>query len=106
MKSQIATSSWGGRRKLPRGFTEHGAVMLASVLSTPVAMLASVYVVRAFIRLRALVLTRRELAAKLADIEKTVARHDDEIKAVFDTLRRLLEAPSSQQEGKIGFSHE
>src|SRR5439155_18119644 len=70
LKSQTATSSWGGRRKLHRAFTEHGALMLASVLRTPIAVLASVYVVRAFVRMRELVLTRRELASKLAEIER------------------------------------
>jgi len=106
LKSQTATSSWGGRRKLHRAFTEHGAVMLASVLRTPVAVLASVYVVRAFVRMRELVLTRRELASKLAQIERTVARHDDEIRAVFDTIRRLVESSPESQDEKIGFGTE
>jgi hypothetical protein len=54
LKSQFAISSWGGRRKLPRAFTEHGAIMAATVLNTPRAVEVSVYVVRAFVRLREL----------------------------------------------------
>jgi hypothetical protein len=105
LKSQIVTSSWGGRRKLPRVFTERGAVMLAGVLSTPVAVLASVQVVRAFVRMRGLLLTQRELARKLAEIEKSVPRHDHEIQAVFEAIRQLLENPSAQR-GRIGFTNE
>ena len=52
LKSQFATSSWGGRRKLPLAFTEHGAIMAANVLNTPRAVEVSVYVVRAFVKLR------------------------------------------------------
>jgi hypothetical protein len=80
--------------------------MLASVLRTPVAVLASVYVVRAFVRMRELVLTRRELASKLAQIERTIARHDDEIRAVFDTIRRLVESSPASQDERIGFGTE
>lgn len=79
--------------------------MLASVLSTPVAVLASVQVVRAFVRMRGLLLTQQELARKLREIEKSVARHDHEIQAVFDAIRQLLE-DSSPDRGRIGFTNE
>ena len=69
LKSQFATSSWGGRRKLPLAFTEHGAIMAATVLSSPRAVEVSVYVVRAFVRLREAALTHADLAKRLAELE-------------------------------------
>lgn len=68
--SQNATSSWGGRRKLPRVFTEHGAIMAASVLNTEIAVNASIQVVEAFIKLREFVLMSKELAKNLMILNK------------------------------------
>jgi ORF6N domain len=80
LKSQFATSSWGGRRKLPLAFTEHGAIMTATVLSSPRAVEMSVYVVRAFVQLREVLATHKDLAAKLATLERQIQglslRHD------------------------------
>ena len=72
LRSQIATSrsGHGGRRFRPRAFTEHGAVMLASVLNTPIAVAASLQVVRAFIHLRGLLANHQDLARKLGELEK------------------------------------
>jgi hypothetical protein len=70
LKSQFATSSWGGRRKLPLAFTEHGAIMAASVLNSDRAVEMSVYVVRAFVQLRAVLLDHKALADKLAALER------------------------------------
>src|SRR5438874_4532236 len=72
LKSQSATSSsqWGGRRKLPLAFTEHGAVMAANVLNNPVAVSASIQVVRAFVRLRQILATHKDLARKLEELER------------------------------------
>ncbi|HZV66461.1 MAG TPA: ORF6N domain-containing protein, partial [Telluria sp.] len=69
LKSHFATSSWGGRRKRPLAFTEHGAIMAASVLKSPRAVDVSVYVVRAFVQLRELVVSNKELALRLDDLE-------------------------------------
>ena len=77
LRSQNATSSWGGRRYLPWVFTEHGALMLATVLSTPLAVQAGIEVVRAFIRLRALAL-----------------RFDGKLKTVSDAIRLLMQPPT------------
>lgn len=66
LRSQFAISSWGGRRKLPLAFTEHGAIMTASVLNSDRAVAMSVYVVRAFVQLRAVLLDHKALADKLA----------------------------------------
>ena len=72
LKSQFVTSSWehGGRRKLPWAFTEHGAIMAASVLSSPRAVEMSVFVVRAFVHLRDFARTHAELAKQLATLER------------------------------------
>jgi hypothetical protein len=101
---QIATSKKGrgGRRKLPWAFTEHGAIMLASVLNSPVAVQASVQVVRAFVRLRELLASNRELAQKLAELEHKLEGHDAAIHNLFEAIRRLL-APSEPRHRQIGF---
>jgi hypothetical protein len=113
LKSQFATSSWGGRRKLPMAFTEHGAIMAATVLNTSRAVEVSVYVVRAFVRLRELVSSHRELAKRLDELEdKTEAlamSHDtfsrntrNQLKQVFDALRELMTPPEPTKR-PIGF---
>src|SRR5688572_11321952 len=71
---------------LPNAFTEHGAVMLAAVLQSPVAVAASIQVVRAFVRLRAAVAEHRDLARRLDELE---ARYDRQFKVVFDAIRAL-----------------
>ena len=88
--------------KLPFAFTEHGAVMLASVLNSSVAVQASIAVVRAFLRLRQFLATHKELAAKLAELESRVEEHDEEITALFEAIRRLMEPPD-QPAKPIGF---
>ena len=113
LKSQFATSSWGGRRKLPMAFTEHGAIMAATVLNTPRAVEVSVYVVRAFVRLRELVGSHRELAKRLDDLEEktealamnheTFSRNTrNQLKQVFDALRELMTPPDPPKR-PIGF---
>ncbi len=99
LKSQFATSNWGGIRKPPYAFTEHGAVMLASVLKSERAIAASIQVVRAFVQLRSVLTAHVDLARKLDDLE---ARYDDQFKLVFDTLRELLTPPAEPRE-PIGF---
>ena len=102
--SQFAISSLhGGRRKLPRVFTEHGALMLASVLNSPVAVEASVRVVRAFILMREQMAAHRELAGKLADLEQRVGGHDAAIQDIFEAIRRLVEPPLPENRREIGF---
>jgi hypothetical protein len=104
LKSQFATSSWGGRRKLPMVFTEHGAIMAATVLNTPRAVEVSVYVVRAFVQLREVLASHRDLSKRLDTLEqKTEAlalSHDTfsrntraQLKQVFDALRELMTPP-------------
>src|SRR5437899_9214177 len=101
LKSQIATSSLmsqfvtssghGGRRKLPWAFTEHGALMLASVLNSEVAVQASVRVVRAFVRLREMVAANFELKTKLGELERRLDGTDESIAHLFAAIKQLIE---------------
>jgi hypothetical protein len=84
---------------LPFAFTEHGAVMLASVLNSPVAVRASIQVVRAFVRLREILATHRDLARKLEELER---RYDAQFRVVFDALRELVSTPEPPRR-RIGF---
>ena len=102
LRSQIATSGHGGRRYRPWAFTEHGAIMLATVLNSDVAVEASVRVVRAFVRLREMVATNSALAAKFVELESRLDGHDEQIAQLFAALRQLL-APSAQKKAEIGF---
>jgi hypothetical protein len=103
LRSQIATSSWGGRRYLPYVFTEHGAVMLASVLNSPVAIDASVQVVRAFVKLRQILASHAELARKLNALEK---KYDAQFMEVFRAIRELMQPTVQPGKRKIGFKGE
>jgi hypothetical protein len=102
--SQVATSKSGrgGRRKLPSAFTEHGAVMAANVLNSPVAVRASIAVVRAFVRLRQLLVSHEGLARKLDALEKKFEKHDAQFRVVFDAIRQLM-APPPTTRRRIGF---
>jgi hypothetical protein len=104
LRSQFATSKEGrgGRRYLPFAFTEHGAIMLASVLNTPRATEVSVFVVRAFVRLRELLATHRGLANKLAELEGKIETHDEAIRSLVSAIRQLM-APPVPGKKKIGF---
>lgn len=115
LMSQIATSnpSRGGRRKLPLAFTEHGALMAATVLNSPRAVEVSLYVVRAFVQLREVLASHKELAAKLAELEQQTQalalKHDAlaantraQLKQVFEAIRELM-IPPEPKKRPIGF---
>jgi hypothetical protein len=87
---------------LPYAFNEHGAIMVASVLNSPRAIEVSVYVVRAFIQLREMLGTHKELGLKLAELEKRIAVHDEDITALFEAIRQLME-PTEKPGKRIGF---
>ena len=103
--SQNATSKGrGGRRKLPYVFTEHGAIMAANVLNSGRAIEVSVYVVRAFVRLREMMGANKEVAAKLGELERKVASHDEAIRSLVTAIRRLMNAPvPARTRRPIGF---
>lgn len=106
LKSQIATSTsgWGGRRKPPLVFTEHGALQAANVLSSQQAIKMSVFIVRAFVRLRKMVLTNEKLSKKFAQLEKRVSDHDEILVEIVREIRKLIDAPKPSGKRKsIGF---
>ena len=101
-QSVISKIGRGGRTKMPWVFTEHGVVMLASVLSSSLAIAASVKIVRAFMLMREQLALHSVLAGKLAQIEQRLAGHDSEIADVFEALRGLLAEPAKPRR-EIGF---
>ena len=106
LKSQIATSSlsWGGRRKLPLVFTEHGALQAANVLNSQQANKMSVFIVRAFVRLREMALTNEKLARKVDQLEKCVSDHDEILIELVQEIRKLIETPKPKSKKQsIGF---
>jgi hypothetical protein len=103
MRSQNATASKRNVRYLPYAFTEHGAIMAASVLNTPREIEVSVYVVRAFVKLRELLSTHKELAGKVAELERKVGSHDAAIQSLVAAIRRLMEPPPAPPRPRIGF---
>jgi hypothetical protein len=86
----------------PYAFTEHGAIMLAAVLNTPRAIEVSVFVVRAFVRLREILTTHKALAHKLAELESKIETHDEAIRSLVSAIRQLMASPEKQPK-KIGF---
>ena len=104
LRSQFVTSNVGrgGRRYLPYVFTEHGVVMAASVLNSPRAVEVSVFVVRAFVKLRQLVLAHKDLAGKLDQLERKVGSHDEAIKQLVAAIRQLMSPPDPPKK-EMGF---
>ena len=104
LKSQIVISKTGrgGRRSPPWAFTEHGAIMAASLLNSPRALEMSVFVVRGFVRLRDLARTHADLAKQLAALERRVTGHDEDLNQVLGALRQMLEPPLKPRKS-IGF---
>ena len=103
MRSQIATASKRNIRYLPWAFTEHGALMLASVLNSPTAVEASVRVVRAFVWMREQLAANKELARKLVDLEQRVGGHDEALANLFEAIRQLIEPRLPEDRREIGF---
>ena len=101
LRSQFVTSRWGGRRYLPYVFTQEGVAMLSSVLNSERAIQVNILIMRAFVKLKELLLTHKELALKLEELEKKYADHDEEIQYIFEAIRQLLEPPAQTQ--AIGF---
>lgn len=101
LRSQIATSisAHGGRRYLPFVFTEQGVAMLSSVLNSERAVQVNIAIMRAFVKLRELMATHKDLARKLEEMEK---KYDSQFKIVFDAIRQLMTPPETKKR-KIGF---
>ena len=104
-RSQIATGSQRHRdpRFAPYAFTEHGTIQAANVLNSPRAVEMGVHVVRAFVRLRELISTHKELARKLDELERKIATHDQAIAGLIDAIRQLMTPSEPPRKRKIGF---
>ena len=102
LKSQNATSSWGGRRKLPNAFTEQGVAMLSSILNSDVAIEVNIRIIRVFTKLREYALTHKEILLQLSKLEKEVKGNSKDIENIFTVLKELIEKQSTPR-NKIGF---
>ena len=102
LKSQNATSSWGGRRKIPFTFTEHGVLMLSSILNSERAVQVNIQIMRSYTKLKGMLINQKDILLKLEKLEGKVDKHDESFKAVFDYLRALLN-PKVEPIRKIGF---
>ena len=102
-QSAISKTGRGGRRSLPWVFTEHGALQAANILNSPAASAMSVYVIRAFIRLRDELAANAALEKRLAVIEKTLTAHDNTLRDVILKIRPLLLPPTEPNKRRIGF---
>ncbi len=90
LRSQNVISSWGGTRYLPMAFTEHGVLMLSSVLKSDRAIEMSIQIVRIFNKMRELLLTHKDILLKLEKMEILLTHHDQDIAVIFDYLKKLL----------------
>jgi len=108
LRSQIVTLKEGRgehRKYLPYVFTEQGVAMLSSVLNSDRAVQVNIAIMRAFVKLREMLSTNKELAHKLAHLERKIEKHDDEIKLIFDAIRQLMIPPEIKKR-KTGFRQE
>jgi hypothetical protein len=100
LKSQIVISSWGGIRKMPLAFTEQGVAMLSGVLNSKRAIQVNVEIMRAFVRLRQIISTYKDLEEKIRKLEK---KYDKQFQIVFEAIRELISPKQPPKEYKIGF---
>jgi phage regulator Rha-like protein len=106
LRFQIGTSNEGrgGRRYLPYAFTEQGVAMLSSVLNSKRAVQVNIIIMRAFVKLREVMATHKDLAHKIEALERKYKEHDEELQVVFKAIRKLLEPPAPPKR-RIGFRH-
>ena len=103
LRSQFVTLNRGQHLKYrPYAFTEQGVAMLSSVLKSERAVRVNIAIMRAFVRLREVIETNRELARKFAELESRVGKHDDKIDAILEAIRQLM-APPPKPHREIGF---
>jgi len=109
LKSQFATSSWGGRRQRPYAFTDYGALMLSSVLNSKKAIQVNLKIIRVYAKLREMLLKNKDLLLKLERIETKImsqenlsGKHEKEIQLIFRTLKQLIDPPPAPRK-RIGF---
>ncbi len=104
LRSQIVTSNTarGGRRYLPHAFTEHGAIMAATVLNSKRAIEMSIFVVRAFVQMRGALVVNQNVVSKLAELEERLDGHDADLQDIVEAIRELM-APLPANNRRIGF---
>ena len=111
LRTQFATSSWGGLRYPPFAFTEHGVTMLASVLNSGRAIKMNIAIVRAFISLKQLAIQHKDLAERLEELRKElhekIGEHDTQLAAIYDAIENLLDEKAAQknweERNRIGY---
>jgi phage regulator Rha-like protein len=96
LKSQIATTSWGGRRTPPYAFTEHGVLMLSSVLNSERAKQVNIQIIRIFTKMREMLMSHKEILQRLEQIENKLFEHDDKIMFVFECIKQLEQAKQEE----------
>ena len=102
LRSQFATSSWGGRRVAPYAFTEHGVLMLSSVLNSEKAISVNIQIMRIYTKMREMLMTNQEILLKLEQLERKVDGHDENIQVIFAYLKQLLNPPREPR-SRVGF---
>jgi len=100
LKSQIATTSWGGRRTPPYSFTEHGVLMLSSVLNSERAIQVNIQIIRIFTKMREMLMSHKEILQRLEQIENKLFEHDDKIMLVFEYIKQLEQAKQEEFDQK------
>lgn len=107
LKSQNATSSWGGKRKLPYAFTEHGVLMLSSVLNSDRAIAVNIHIMRVYTKLKEMLLTNKDILVELETIKQKVGSNSNDIELIFNYLKQFELAKqqelAQQNREKIGY---
>jgi len=102
----ISSSGWGGRRKPPLAFTEHGALMVAAVLNSERAVAMSIFVIDAFVRLREEVVANHMILKRLAEIDRSLLMHDEALRELYEKLQPLFAPQAEVEKKKIGFGQD
>lgn len=102
LKSQNATSSWGGRRKVPNAFTEHGVLMLSSVLNSKQAIQVNIQIMRIYTRIREMLLAHKDVFLRVEQVEKQLFKQDQKIELLFTYLSKFIEKEEKPRT-QIGF---
>ena len=106
LRSQNATSSWGGNRRIPNVFTEQGVAMLSSILNTETAIEVNISIIRVFTKLRSFTMTQKDILIQLATLAKEVKGNSRDIENVFIVLKKLIEKDAKPvKRNKIGFKN-
>lgn len=102
LKQQLPSSNWGGRRKLPNVFTEHGVLMLSSVLNSEKAIAINIQIVRIFTKMREMLLTHKDLLLEMEELRKKVGSQDEKIEVIYNYLKQFVQQQQEPREA-IGF---